>query len=751
MSLYSREFIHMYLHRTYYIITIFLSAFLLFLIQPMIAKMILPQLGGSPSVWQTVMLFFQSLLLLGYAYVTFTSQKMSFKTQKILHLILTALAVICLPLALYTHEIVDRSNEPIIWLFISLTLTIGLPFFILSANAPLLQRWFSLSPDPNAENPYFLYSASNVGSLLALLAYPFVIEPYITLSGQANIWSLAYLIFFCCLLFLGLKTRYNVTPKVKIEAITKNSSAPSLKTQIYWGFLSFIPSSLMLGVTNYITTDVASFPLLWILPLALYLITFILVFAKGMPLYNLCYQLAPAAIMLPFLVTYFTLDFHFLGNYIYSIIPYLISFFIIAMMVHGRLSLSRPKAEYLTYFYMWMSIGGALGGVFNALIAPVVFNSVIEYKLILALSAFAMGPISWKLTKSFFKDIFSATSIIFLMAIAWVYLDTDEGYAMAAVIVVMLISNHVNINTRHVIFSIIAVTIANPAFIFYENIRDVIKYDADLTSIMHDESIIFQERNFFGVSVVEHDTDIDAYKYYHGTTLHGGQFRDPEYALAAVSYYSHMLTEFKDALPTTFTQSPIGITGLGVGTLSCFANEEQEVDIFEIDPAVIKIASDQNQFTYLSDCPGTKKLILGDARLKLINIPDNRYGILFLDAYSSDALPMHLLTDEAFQLYLAKIQDNGILAFNISNRYVDIAPVLASFADKYNLTAYIRFATFEDDPENMINASKWVIMSRSENSLPNQTFLKEFSWKPLDMSQQLYWSDNFSSILSAMD
>ena len=737
----------MNLHKTIYIVTIFVSAFLLFLIQPMIAKLILPQLGGSPSVWQTVMLFFQSLLLLGYAYVCYGATRLTFKQQKITHLILTAIAVIFLPLSLYLHDIIERTHYPVVWLFISLIVSVGMPFFILSANAPLLQRWFSLSEDKSADNPYFLYSASNIGSLLALLSYPILIEPFITLSEQTWLWSFMYVCFAGLLFLLSYITQYDVKD-IEHKKCKKTSEKPTLKIQLHWAFLSFIPSSLMLGLTTYLTTDVASFPLLWILPLALYLLSFILVFANGMPLYKACFRLAPAAIIVPFLLDFYDLKFSLFNNYLCSIALYLGSFFIIAMMAHGRLSLAKPKAEHLTYFYMWMSIGGALGGLFNAVLAPYLFIGAIEYYLILCISVFAMGHLKGIFNiKTLLKNCLFGGILILLLILGWFQLDTDKELSLATIQILMIIVFYTNQSLQRSLLIVIAFLLAEPTYSIYMNLTSDQEQAAEMQK--NEPQTVFRARNFFGISEVTYNPEHNAYKYYHGTTFHGGQFKDPRYALRPGTYYHHLLTEFKDVLQLSKKQDPIAVTGLGVGTLTCFASNNQEIDLYEIDPIVIDIAQDDRYFTYLRDCEGQKNVILGDARLKLQEVNDNRYGIMFLDAYSSDSLPIHLLTDEAFQLYLNKLKANGILAFNITNRHLNLKPVLAKFAQKYNLKAYRKTteASDRDYSTYLLTSSEWVIMARSSSDLPNIEFLETHEWEPLIVEEPIYWTDNFSSIL----
>ena len=670
--------------KTLYTVTIFLSALLLFSVQPMIAKMILPELGGSPAVWQTVMLFFQILLLAGYGYVHFTTTKLSLKWQIITHRLILICAFGVLPFTMNAGTLFDRNIYPILWLFETLIYSVSIPFFILSTTAPILQKWFSLSSHSNAKNPYFLYSASNIGSLVALLSYPFLIEPLLILQNQTLSWSGLFVLFFIFIIYITTGVNTNNVPLKATDNPSISINPPTWTEKLTWCFLSFIPSSLMLGVTSHITTDIAAMPLLWVIPFALYLISFIVVFSKNMTGYNLSKKLLPYAVVVALLMLIFQEKINIMQcPTVLFVCMTLLCFLCIAIRYHGELVEKKPTAENLTYFYLCMSIGGALGGVFNALLAPVVFSDIYEYKIIVLLSA-VLCIRKFKSPTEYIILITPAFFIIFLGSF------------------------------------------------FYFNSDDV-----------------FRERNFFGVSRVAYNDKFKAKIYYHGTTNHGMQSTLEKYRLKPMAYYSG-INDFINLLPDDVKQKPMAITGLGVGTLTCYANQNQFVDIYEIDPVVIKIANNPDLFTYMRDCKGNKNIILGDARINLQKADDNRYGFMIMDAYSSDSLPVHLLTKEALAIYLTKLDDNGIIAFHISNRHLDLKPVLASFKEHFKLSAYIRsdMNVKKLTKHSLYTQNEWVILSKNPTIFDK--IIPDDKWKPLESSNQSMWTDNYSSIFSIL-
>lgn len=707
----------------------FMSAFLLFLVQPMVAKLILPELGGSPSVWITVMLFFQLLLLGGYAYVHFTTQKLSLNMQRLVHVALAAGALYFLPLALNTDIPVDRNEMPVSWLLVSLAYTIGVPFFVLSASAPLLQRRFGTSNDPDAANPYFLYSAGNAGSLIALLSYPFLIEPLVTLGQQRLSWSILYMVFFALLILADWRTRNLANSAIAITANNLKSDIP-FKRKILWVFLGFIPSSLMLALTSYITTDIAAMPLLWIIPLALYLLSFILVFAKKMPTYEPCKK--HIALILTLLTILLMLT---TRPGIETIAAHILLFFMICIFCHGKLAESKPDIHGLTGYYLCMSLGGALGGIFNAIIAPALFTFAIEYQLtiILAGIAFAItGDPGSKLNISDFI-ISAGLAVVIWLSSTLTFPDAVKllmvGIKLIAIIMMFRFGYNRPQRFALTLALILSITILVPA--------------SNAGTILH------RERNFFGVSKVSENKELGYHAYLHGTTLHGMQSTRPGEQMDVVSYYYIIPQELLPALPEETREKPIAVVGIGAGTLACAALPHQQMDMYDIDPAVIHIATNPHYFTYLRDCPGKRKIILGDARLTLKEAPAQRYGVMLMDAYSSDALPIHLLTREALAIYRKALAPHGVIAFHISNQHMDLAPVIATLAEDARMQAYYRKNIVSPAQHRLYASNMWMVLAESKEDLGTLDTSKE-KWRLIKPERKILWTDDFSNILSVL-
>ncbi|HKY41718.1 MAG TPA: fused MFS/spermidine synthase [Pyrinomonadaceae bacterium] len=659
---------------------LFTSAGLLFWVQPLIAKMLLPLLGGAPSVWNTCMVFFQALLLAGYAYVLAIG-RFRIKTQILIHLPLLIVAGAVLPFSISESLLTQLPSQtnPTLWLLKVLAITVGFPFFVLSATAPLLQRWFSHSSHSSAKDPYFLYAVSNAGSMLSLLAFPFVLEPRWNLGTQSRYWAIGYvllalLIGSCAILIGGKQSAESGT-----VAPTNVERVPLIK-RMEWVALALIPSSLMLGVTTHISTDVASMPLIWIIPLALYLLTFILAFANRqvLPL-KIATLLTPVAVVgLGFII--------FLKPLIsvWNVIGlHLVVFFLIAFICHRRLALARPSVNNLANYYLCISIGGVLGGIFNALVAPFVFSTPFEYPLIIiaACPVLCCGT-AW--SRSWLKFAFPVLVAVLMLGS---YLDTRER---------------------------------------------------SLTT----------QRNFFGVWRVSSDEKNEFHRLKHGSTTHGWQFTDAEKRCKPTTYFHNdgpvgQVFKAFDANPSS---NKVGVIGLGAGTLSSYSHPRQQWDFYEIDPAIVGIAQDKRYFTYLSDCAkASTRMILGDARLKMKEAPQAHYGLFVIDAFSSDSIPSHLVTVEALDLYLSKLAPDGLLAMNISNRYLNLEPLLSGLAQEKGMSARIR-RDQQFDSATAKFASSWVVMARQESTLGS--ILADSRWRPLQ--GRVVWTDDFSNILDLM-
>jgi hypothetical protein len=741
-----------------YTLTIFTSAFLLFLVQPMITKLLLPFLGGSPAVWNTAMMFFQIVLLLGYSYAHLGGKWLNSRMQTRLHLFVLLLSIIFVPLAIHTELGFGSVERPIFWVLFALTLSIGFPFFVLSSTSSLLQSWLSRTTHKDAQNPYFLYSASNIGSLLALAAYPLLLEPMFKLSQQLMIWSMLYFAFLALMAACALLLRHYLRPDLQDGARTPAELAAPvpLRRRAYWVLLAFIPSSLLLGVTSYITTDIASLPLLWILPLAIYLLTFILAFARKPKMIDRALNAQVGLVPLTALAIAF--EFNYLTP---VLILHLFTFFAVAMGCHGMLSRDRPEAAQLTAFFFCLSLGGMLGGIFNALLAPVMFTNPVEYPLILALAMF-MRPSS--LPESFASrrnDI--VVGALFFAALALMFTLCEQLFGPHHDLVESFnawTKAHIHgfsLTLRPLLSCIFFVAVMCYLYrVHTRTLRFALSISALLVSVpllnaAPDSSalagVIFAERNFFGVNRVIDAKHSEAYVLMHGTTLHGMQSKKPEFKMHPTTYYGP-LKEVFDALNETVESLPIATIGMGAGTLACFGKKDQEMDFFEIDPAVVRIAENPDYFTYYSDCPPKTNVALGDGRLELSKAPDGKYGIVIIDAFSSDAVPMHLITREALQIYLSKLAPGGILAFNISNRHLDLAPVMASLAKDAHLVAFLRRNM---KPEGVLaQPSIWVVMTRDIGDFQEDSWPTE-GWHVLEASPGMrVWTDNYSNILQTL-
>ncbi len=736
-----------YPYRTIYTLCVLVSAFLLFQIQPIMAKLILPWLGGSPAVWQTVMLFFQLLLLGGYLYVHLTHKYMSLRAQTITHLIVLLAALFFLPITLHTDLGFAGTDRPITWLLLALLYSVSLPFFVLSASAPLLQRWFAELPDPSAHNPYFLYSASNLGSLLALLGYPFIIEPLLGVSNQLLAWTGLFLIF-ASLMFLCVRmVRKHGTGHITIPQLETLTATPppTLSRRLHWLLLAFIPSSLMLGVTTYLTTDIAAVPLLWVIPLALYLFSFVLCFANGMPGVRWATLAFPAILIIVIYMTRIQAQ----ESPLILLLIHLSIFFVVCMGCHGQLASKKPSVTHLTEYFVWMSLGGALGGMFNALIAPAIFTNEIEYFCVMLIAIFFLIPIPRTLKyKTLLIDI--ALPVVIFISITGMLVNPDTLPLPDAVR--HFIAQPIKSPVLQNIFFLIVFTLAAGATYRFARALPIGFFLCCATMLFispikeeADYRLLFQTRNFYGISSVMYRKDDNVNIYRHGTTLHGLQSQDKDLKLTVTSYYAP-LNQLIAAIPQSLRSMPMAITGLGAGTLTCLATPGQELDLYEIDRAVVQIATDPALFTYMRDCPGVKNIIVGDARIKLQEADNARYGLMLMDAYTSDSLPVHLMTKEALALYLQKLRPEGIIAFHISNRNLDLKPILANLAVDADLIAYEKMLK-PKEVNRLYKRSQWVIMTRAPEHFGDLNPDKN-GWKRLEKNDMRLWTDDFSNIVS---
>jgi len=714
---------------------LFLNALLIFWVQPLFAKMVLPLLGGSPSVWTTCMLFFQAALLAGYAYSHAGIRALDLRRHALLHTVLVWLPLLVLPIAVNAET--ASANEPIAWLLRTMGATVGLPFIVLASTAPLLQRWYASLSTRSAADPYWLYSASNVGSLAALIAFPSLLEPLAPLGIQASIWRTAYvvvaaLLTACAVLVLR---RAPSSPETRSEDAGDTHVPVAPGRRLRWLALSFAPSALMLAVTTYVSTDIAPVPLLWVVPLACYLLTFIVAFGWYSERIHVTVRRLLPFVLLPLVMMIVSGIAAVAALWIIPV--HVLAFTALAMVCHGELALDRPGVRHLTEFYLWLAAGGVLGGLFNSLVAPQVFTSVAEYPLAIAFACVMCVP------KEEVREALASPRTMFKPALA------------AVVATIVIVGSRVNGVERLLTLAFIGV----PALIFLNGAKDnTARFSLGIIGLLLALSIanvvapiggqrtLYAERTFFGVYRVRTDAANRFVSLVHGTTTHGRQVigdRNPE----PLTYF-HRQSPIGQAFKQLGADArSVGVIGLGAGTLAAYVQPGSRWTFYEIDPAVERIARDRRYFHYLERCGAACSVVIGDARLTLARSREI-HDFLVLDAFSSDAIPIHLLTTEALRTYEARLSADGVLALHISNRHIDLAPVIARLARDRGLTALMRQDLFSDFLQGF-EASVWVVMARSPERLKNIA-RDSTRWRPLVADARPAWTDDFSNIWSEL-
>ncbi len=715
-------------------LVIFVSSFLVFLIQPLFARMVLPVLGGSPSVWNTAMFFYQAILLLGYLYVHLTIRWLGLRRQAMVHAVVLLLPLLVLPIALPSGWSPPVDSDPGLWLVALFGFGIGLPFFVVSTSSPLLQRYFFAMDHRDSHDPYFLYAASNIGSMLALLAYPLLLEPRLSTVQQSWLWTIGYgvLVLLAGVCIFMVRKRGSEVPRA---AASTGSPAPGWPLRLRYIALAMVPSSLMLSVTTYITTDLAATPLLWVIPLALYLLTFALVFGRWTSRWNAAFVRAfPIALVALVMVLA-------MGSTrpIGFMVPlHLGVFFVVAMACHGRLAERRPPAEHLTEFYLWLAVGGVLGGFFNAFVAPQLFSAVVEYPLMLVVAAFVVTPLAVGRSRRWLDwggPLALGAGMAGLIVLV-------EWLGMAATPPGLLICFGLPtfaaffFSHRPVSFGL-ALALVLAASLFYGE----------------KQNELVARRSFFGIHRVSFDPVTNRHQLAHGNTLHGQQSLTPELSRIPQAYY-HPGGPVGEVVHT-YAKLPgarVGAVGLGAGALAAYVLPGQQWTFFEIDPVVAEIAADPAFFTYLSDASAPVRVVLGDARLTLAREPDEELSLLALDAYSSDAIPMHLATREALELYLRKLAPDGVMVFHLSNQHLNLAPILAATAATLGLVSFERHdqsVTRQEGIEGK-EPSRWVVMARDQAVL--SPLLSGNKWWPAPFDEATpVWTDDSNSILDALE
>ncbi len=896
-------------------LTLFASATLLFLVEPMVGKMILPLLGGTPAVWNTCMVFFQAVLLAGYAYAHATTAWLGARKQAMLHLAVLLVPFLFFPLTINRELLLGGEENPIPGLLLMLTVCVGMPMFVISTSAPLLQKWFASTSHPAARDPYFLYGASNLGSMIALFGYPVVVEPFFRLHEQRIDWSFGFAVLAgltaACALFLwkspppvpageGLPSAKETERAAqrnggsrgrgrqrgrkhadKVATVPPRTIArdlpPSSETdaapdgsrplggevtagrRLRWVLLAVVPSSLMLGATTYVTTDIAAIPLLWVLPLGLYLLSFIIVFARisprvqsgivaamevaacaavgsllwyvageaGRPFVKaiavLCWSGAVLAwwivrfrdanllhrtmiLLLPvfvlvltfFMVSEYKPRHHFIEI---SVSLHLATLFVVSMVCHGELARDRPDTGHLTEYFLWMSVGGVVGGLFNALFAPLIFNAIVEYPLALVAACLLLPPLSNRAESTWGRradlalaGLFLVVGLLLLGLRLWdgdlrfralargpwgweltaLFLGLGVGLAallrsrtdrvdrwldlaLPAALGVLVVGLSWGLTSDTVWPRIVRVAhlvhvdagllrlilaVALPGVLCYTFIERSLRFGLGLGMLFlasafctgMDDSLLFQKRSFFGVLKVEEEREEFGGRRYsfrrliHGTTMHGKQFLDEDRRDEPLTYY-HRSGPIGQvfAAYNTDPKKNYAVIGLGTGTMACYALPGQHVTFYDIDALVrdLSFKEEDPYFTYVAEARkrgAQVDLVLGDARVQLERrqlAPDEKYSLMVIDAFSSDAIPMHLITLEAVKLYLDRMTEDGIVCFHVSNRYLRLEPVLYNLKMELGLAGMFESDDREDYPGKA--RSTWVVLARKPEYLSRLT------------------------------
>jgi len=737
--------------RWLFVLTILVGSFLLFQVQPMVARMVLPKLGGAPAVWNSAMLVYQALLLGGYAYAHWLG-RFAIRRQATIHIALFLAAALWLPLGI-ANIAPPAPGQEALWVPLLLLASIGPVFFVVSAQAPLMQRWFAA--DPRAGDPYYLYAASNLGSFAGLISYPALVEPNMPLASQSWAWTAGYALLVA-LVAVSAAARWRGTAEKHQEAAA-DEPRPTLRRQIHWLLIAAVPSGLMLSTTTHLTTDIVAMPMLWVLPLGLYLLSFSIAFSTMKRLPQIITTIAPATLLsvgsLGLLATG--------GGTMLIAFASLAMLFIVATALHAYLYHLRPAPQHLTLFYLIMSAGGVLGGLFAALIAPLVFDWVYEHPLLI-LGAAMLLPLpvlfpwdDWlKLSPRTARLIVALMVAISIfgsvrMAAEW----TGSLWGVAAIWGLAIF--------------VIGLLVISWRLAFIVVLCCLMLGLGGLSTILQSFDGM-RVRSYFGVYTVTTDNYRHQRRLAHGTTLHGIQRTDPEYQREPTTYYGH-----KSGVGLTLDKLPdlagpnasVGIVGLGAGTLSCYRRAGQAWTIFEIDPAMAAIARDKSKFTFLSQCAPDVPIVIGDARLQIAKLPPTQFDVLVIDAFSSDAIPLHLLTAEAFGIYARALKPGGILLVHISNRFFGLEPVLAAEARARGWSAAIRHdpSATDADPGNKafgnLTGSNWVALTMTQQRLDQLTGgTKPFAeadkdgvWVPLkEQAHFTRWTDDYASTLPVL-
>ena len=663
-----------------YAATIFLSSFLLFLVQPLIARLILPWFGGSAAVWTTCMLFFQMLLLAGYAYAHGLG-KLAGRRQAIVHTVLLAAALATLPIAPAESWKPAGEDEPVTRILLLLAATVGLPYFLLASTSPLIQLWFARARPQ--ENPYRLFALSNLASLIALLGYPFAVEPFLTASEQVNVWSWLFAAFAVLCSALSW-----LTPKASASQEQTQVGPLPKERVLWWLALSATGSVLLLAVTNHLTQNVASVPLLWLVPLTLYLATFVIAF-EGKSWYRPKF-FWPLVLLLLIGMGWLLVDTDYHYNLALQLGMFLPGLFVGCLFCHGELYRLRPAPSHLTAFYLTVSAGGALGGILVAVVAPLVFSGYYELGVGLAV----LGV---------------------LAALRFAELGRVPQYLSLAVVL---------------------------------GIAGCAAYDG----FRHHKDVRVATRSFYGVLRVKEygapDEDSHLRRLVHGTIMHGEQYLGDASRRTITTYYTE--TSGIGAAIHSKQDHPlkVGVIGLGTGTIAAYGRTGDVYRFYDIDPHVIAIA--KTEFTFLADSAARVETALGDARLTLEREPPQSFDVLAVDAFSSDAIPVHLITREALGAYLRHMKPDGIVAFHVSNRFLQLIPVVARLAEEHGAYATLVQDDPDEDDKSLRSRSDWVLVSKDPRALQAKAIADAGGQPAEHRPEWRTWTDDYSNLIQIL-
>lgn len=711
--------------------TLFLSAFLLFCCQPMVGKMMLPLLGGAASVWTACVLFFQGMLLAGYLYAHGLAKLKSVRAQMAVHLGLLAVVFAFLPIRLSDAGQTNVGDGPVAWVLLELLRSVAVPFFAISTTAPLLQSWFSRSPHTGGRDPYFLYAASNAGSLLALLLYPFAIEPTLGVNAQSGWWSVGFAVLVGA--FVLLAAAFWRLPAR--EEVAEAAPAPAMTMRLYWLAAAFVPSALLLAATSHLQVNLATVPFLWTMPLAVYLLTFVLAFGSrfGMSSERVT-RMAPAPLLLliPIFAAGSVLR---TGQYLGLLSGHLALLFIGSLLCHSALAERRPHPSRLTEYYAWIALGGVLGGVFAAIVAPRLFSTILEYPLLAASLGFFRKRLVANRTH---WDWLFPVLLVAGLPLVWlvgrrlgVVIKAEDASLIAASLLFIIAA--FLLHRWRTTFAL-----ATGALILFYALA--IKPLDEIGEPLH------VARNFFGVKKVLFEVNSNMRKLLHGDTMHGLEGMDLARRGKPLSYYfpngplGNVLEMMKDR-----PNQHIGVVGLGSGTIAAYTQPNRRITFFEIDPQVEHIA--RNYFTFLPRCGALCDVVPGDGRLSIQRAPDGEFDLLILDAFNSDAIPAHLVSREAVAMYRTKLKPNGAILFHTSNRYLRIEKLVAALAADAKMPALER----DDDDEKELGKSRSTYIALATQWETITPLAAQGAWSPLIPPGGFSpWTDDYSNLLGIL-